>query len=147
MKNWSVRDEVPNGYNAMRRKIYTSGGQCSRCPSVKNITVDHIIPRHLLLILGFTDAHKDYENLQLLCMDCNKRKGNQLDYTNPKTIPLLKHYMNQWIAKHEELEIIRNTRKITARCLCCTPKQVVTQSNIVVTPSNIPKEQVDIWKW
>lgn len=154
MKNWSVQQEIPNGYNALRRKIQLKGGQCAKCPSVRNITVDHIIPCQLLSILGFTEAYKDAENLQLLCSNCNKTKSNTLDYSNPKTVPLLKMYMERWLLKYEELEVKRNTRKITARCLCCVEPDV-TNSNQNVTPSNTrpkadvirPKEQVDMWNW
>lgn len=123
--NWSIQTEhQSNGYETLRKKIQKQGGQCAKCPAVNNITVDHIIPRHFLEILGFNDSYKDADNLQLLCKKCNTMKGNSLDYTNPKTLPLLKHYTNLWIEKHGALYIELNTRKITARCLCHVDEKV-----------------------
>jgi 5-methylcytosine-specific restriction endonuclease McrA len=120
MKNWSIKVEKnSNGYEAMRDRIKRQGGQCSKCPSVNNITVDHIIPRSFLVVLGFNDAYKDLDNLQLLCKRCNSLKSNTLDYTNPKTLPLLNKYIDMWVEKHNELALERITHKLTARCLCC----------------------------
>lgn len=119
MKNWSAKDhETPNGWKIMKMRIKRIGGQCSKCPSVLNITVDHIIPRHFLVMLGLEHYEKDMCNLQLLCESCNKKKTNILDYTNPRTLPLLKMFVNLWIEKNGKAFIEANTRKITVRCLC-----------------------------
>lgn len=44
-------------------------GECRYCGSTENLTIDHIFP----LSLGGTDAE---DNLQCLCMTCNKAKGS-----------------------------------------------------------------------
>jgi len=120
MTNWSVgTSEKMNGYTHMRNKLKTHGGQCAKCESTLNITVDHIIPQNFLTMLGFPDAYKELDNLQYLCEKHNIEKGNILDYTNPRTLPLLKMYVNRWIEKHAKLHIEMTTRKLVARCQCC----------------------------
>ncbi|WP_232676815.1 HNH endonuclease [Nocardioides sp. R-C-SC26] len=47
------------------------GGRCVSCDSNRNIEFDHIIP----LSLGGANS---FRNLQLLCEDCNRRKGASL---------------------------------------------------------------------
>jgi len=68
---------------------------CPRCKKVKELTVEHIIPVHLLLELGLeNEAQNDEENFELLCYTCNKFKGGRIDMAHPKTILLLKKYIN-----------------------------------------------------
>lgn len=53
----------------LRNKLISLYGEiCSRCDSTEKIVVDHIISR----ALGGTN---DLNNLQLLCWNCNKKKG------------------------------------------------------------------------
>ncbi len=101
-------------YQALKKQVKHHGGQCSNCPSVKNITVDHIIPGAFLIAMGLPQALKEGENLQLLCEPCNRAKGGQLDFSHPKTVKLLRYFTEVAILKHTR----PTTRKITARCQC-----------------------------
>ena len=72
-------------------------GKCDRCSSTQNLTIDHIVPRSLLLDMGFEPDGKDFDedNLTCLCKRCNQFKSNHLDFSNPKTKPLLIKYVNK----------------------------------------------------
>lgn len=69
---------------------------CPRCNKMRAITVEHIIPVMLLQQLGLNDeAQNDTDNFELLCYACNMFKGGRIDMAHPKTIPLLKKYINK----------------------------------------------------
>lgn len=69
--------------------------ECPRCHKIRELSVEHIIPVHLLQELGLFDACvNDGENFELLCHLCNKFKGGRIDMAHPKTVPLLKKYIN-----------------------------------------------------
>ena len=52
-----------------RKRILLRGkGRCMKCGSKKNLEIDHVVP----LARGGSSR---LENLQLLCRDCNRRKG------------------------------------------------------------------------
>jgi 5-methylcytosine-specific restriction endonuclease McrA len=68
---------------------------CPRCTKLREMTVEHIIPVHLLQEIGLQEeAMNDEDNFELLCYSCNKFKGGRIDMAHPKTIPLLKKYIN-----------------------------------------------------
>lgn len=75
------------------------GKACARCGKFALLTVDHIIPRSLLSKFLSLDWGDKEQNLQVLCEPCNKIKGGDLDYTNPKTIPLLRQLIDrvEWL--------------------------------------------------
>ena len=77
-------------------KLFKEHGEsCSACLSrdpEKKLTLDHIIPKRILLDMGLEEFFGDEENYCILCSNCNSRKGSQLDFSNPKTIPLLEKY-------------------------------------------------------
>lgn len=54
------------GYVWMR-----DGGRCRECGSTKDLQIDHIIPFS-------KGGSSEPENLQLLCKDCNLKKGNRI---------------------------------------------------------------------
>ena len=54
--------------------MFRDNGRCVSCSSAENIQFDHIIP----FSQGGTSV--DATNIQILCADCNKRKGNTLMY-------------------------------------------------------------------
>jgi 5-methylcytosine-specific restriction endonuclease McrA len=71
-------------------------GNCGKCGKERELSVEHIIPQHLLTQLGLRDPiYEDEENFDLYCFSCNRFKGGNLDMAHPKTIPLLKKYINQ----------------------------------------------------
>lgn len=71
------------------------GNKCEQCNAVdKKITIDHIIPKKILLDMGLEEYFDDESNLSLLCTDCNSIKGSQLDFSNTKTIVLLQKYID-----------------------------------------------------
>ncbi len=56
----------------VRREVFhRDGGECVECGSSKDIQYDHIIP----FSRGGSDTA---ENIQLLCKDCNKKKGAEI---------------------------------------------------------------------
>lgn len=59
--------------SADKQKLIAKHGKCAECGSTENLTVDHIIP----LSRGGTNAP---ENLSVLCVSCNKRKGNRINW-------------------------------------------------------------------
>lgn len=54
------------GYVYMR-----DGGRCCECGATKNLQIDHIIP-------FAKGGSSEPENLQLLCKECNQKKGDRL---------------------------------------------------------------------
>lgn len=81
----------------LRKLIKDRGDYCESCGVVGDkhtkLTLDHIIPRKILLDLGLDEYYKDETNLQILCARCNGKKASQLDFSNPKTIVLLEKYI------------------------------------------------------
>jgi 5-methylcytosine-specific restriction endonuclease McrA len=79
----------------MQRDNKDKQSLCKKCGKIREVTVDHIIPVHLLHELGlFDESENDTENFELLCILCNRFKGGRIDMSHPKTIPLLKKYIN-----------------------------------------------------
>ena len=69
---------------------------CVHCNKVREATIDHIIPVFLLEQLGlFEEARNDEENFEIVCRSCNQFKGGRIDLAHPKTIPLLKKYIER----------------------------------------------------
>lgn len=76
------------------------GGICLKCEvEVKRLTVDHIVPVHILASLdnAVEIATGDEENFQFLCEICNRRKSGTLDMRNPKTAQLLQKYIQPYL--------------------------------------------------
>lgn len=71
-----------NIWNRHRKRqalVRDYGERCLRCGSLKELTLDHIVPQSA----GGSGA---LTNLQLLCTICNRRKGaNEVDYRPRRT--------------------------------------------------------------
>ncbi len=76
----------------------SANAECAKCGRKDHLTVDHIIPIAILELLCVPreERDEDEENFQWLCRWCNKLKGFSLDHLNPKTVPLLKKYVEQY---------------------------------------------------
>ena len=81
----------------LRKLIKDRGNHCESCDTFGGkpikLTLDHIIPRKILLDMSLEEYYKDEINLQILCARCNGKKASQLDFSNPKTIALLEKYI------------------------------------------------------
>jgi len=75
----------------------TNNKCCNKCQRTEDLTIDHIVPEYLLEQFGI-DVKRNYDpdNLQVLSRRCGSfhSKGNRLDFTNPKTKPLLLKYLS-----------------------------------------------------
>jgi len=70
-------------------------GTCQKCNKEKDLTVEHIIPEHILLELGLTkEIYYDEENFAHYCHACNHFKSGRIDVSHPKTKGLLLKYIN-----------------------------------------------------
>jgi len=73
------------------------GGVCNMCgETVKKLTVDHIIPKHLLEMLDKTGeaCYEDEDNFTLICFSCNAFKANRIDIRDKKVKFLLQKYID-----------------------------------------------------
>ncbi len=80
----------------LQKLIKERGDYCSDCKvsgKIKKLTLDHIVPKKILLDMGLDEYYDDESNLEILCSGCNGRKGSQLDFSNPKTIVQLEKYI------------------------------------------------------
>lgn len=87
----------------LRKLIKERGNHCSTCNTdgdkVK-LTLDHIVPKQILLDMGLDEFYEDESNLEVLCISCNTRKAAQLDFSNPKTIIQLEKYIGLYKQRH-----------------------------------------------
>jgi len=55
-----------------KEKIKKKWGRCSKCGSREHLTIDHIVPKAIIEATGWV---KPQDNYQVLCRNCNLRKG------------------------------------------------------------------------
>lgn len=93
---WAMMNKPKKSLRHLKstQKIVAKNNKCDRCGSLENLTADHIIPSSLLK--SFNVGTTNMVNLQTLCRKCNLAKANKLDPKNPKTVPLLEMYIEQW---------------------------------------------------
>ena len=80
----------------LQKLIKVRSNHCQTCNvsgDKEKLTLDHIIPKKILLDMGLEDYYTDESNLQILCARCNGSKASQLDFSHPKTIVLLEKYI------------------------------------------------------
>ena len=144
-----------NHYVQEKRTLSRRGGCCSvpSCSATLDLTVDHIVPRLFFKMLGMESfADTEPENFQFLCKKHNSEKDNMLDYTNPKTLPIVRKYMNMWIEKHADyfVPIEKRVFKLGVRCVCNGQHQqpeldtVKWKKQIVVIPKT---QKIDNDDW
>lgn len=69
------RFEASPQWKSMRRLILERDGKkCVKCESVKQPTVDHILPKSKVPSLALDEI-----NLRVLCWDCNKSKAAKVE--------------------------------------------------------------------
>ena len=84
LQEWKKRVKDKNGY------INDKEEECASCGRKYYLTIDHIIPEHILISLNLmTDVEDWEENFEIICGACNRLKGGQLDLKHPKTFQLL----------------------------------------------------------
>lgn len=74
------------------------GGVCARCKRHTDyLTVDHIVPLHLIEMLDETGlmGYEDETNFQLLCHPCNRFKSSRIDRSDPKLKEVLLKLVNE----------------------------------------------------
>ena len=78
----------------LKRSFIEDNPICNKCGTDKNISYDHIIPETILISFNIDPLREFWEeNSQSLCVACNQRKANYLDFTIPKTKILLKQLL------------------------------------------------------
>lgn len=91
-----MKAKANTALGALQKENKGKERECVRCKRVREVTVDHIIPKHLLEQLGLFEEVVNWpENYELMCMACNRFKSGQIDMANPKTVPLLKEIINK----------------------------------------------------
>lgn len=74
------------------------GERCAKCGVTENLTVDHIVPLAIMSYFGVmtrgSHAFKRPDWLQLLCQDCNHKKGSKVDWSNQRTKSILLELMD-----------------------------------------------------
>lgn len=89
--------------------ISSGSEKCVRCGSHDNLTVDHIVPKSIMvnLLLGIKTENEiqfdDDGNFQFLCERCNKIKSDWLELKNPRTYEILENAIRK--AKKHHLKI------------------------------------------
>lgn len=81
---------------AINRRVIVPGSFCEQCGETKwkYLNVDHIIPCAMLKDMGI-DFYRDDDNIRILCYVCNQKKQARLDFSDPRTIPLLRKYLDE----------------------------------------------------
>ena len=74
--------------------------ECQVCQWKANLTIDHIIPVSYLKNMGFysieTMTRRHRKNLELLCPQCNNKKGDKINLTDKRTRKLLVWYLKNY---------------------------------------------------
>ena len=66
----SLRKEIRYPKASKRKIMVRDGNQCVYCGAIKNLTIDHIIPKS-------KGGKNTYENCVTACYTCNNKKGSK----------------------------------------------------------------------
>lgn len=81
-------------------------GKCLKCDKVTSMTEDHVFPKWLRKALpNFGIKIPTTGEVQLICQECNSKKGGNLDYSDSITRSIMKDLVMKFIQeirKHEE---------------------------------------------
>lgn len=89
-----TRKQVAEQMMAYCRELIAEKGECEKCHRHNMLTIDHIIPIHILESFGIDVQHNFIkENLRVLCRPCNSFKSNKLDFSTPRTKELLLKFL------------------------------------------------------
>jgi 5-methylcytosine-specific restriction endonuclease McrA len=102
----AFRKSLADKRNIRNELVKRDGCVCMKCHVLHDIhllTIDHIIPKAILFTLNLLD-YPGRDNLELLCKECNTRKASQLDFTNPRTIPMLRKFLDMYEGKYEKIQ-------------------------------------------
>lgn len=84
-------------------------GKCLKCDKVAMMTEDHVFPKWLRSALpNFGIKPPSIGEIQLICQECNSKKGGNLDYSDITTRGIMKDIVTKFtqeIRKHEEFNI------------------------------------------
>lgn len=75
---------------AIFKDLIAKDRKCAKCSRTENLTLDHIVPRDILLTFGIDPDREIIEgNYQILCKTCNIYKSRRLDFSIPQTKEIL----------------------------------------------------------
>lgn len=91
LTNANIKATVRLYEASLIKQAEETGKGCDRCGLNRFLTIDHIVPQGFLLSVGINSSKELLvDNLQVLCVGCNKLKGGNFDLVNPKTKKVLK---------------------------------------------------------
>jgi len=97
LKNWEKRSLESCIKDAKKYLIETEGEVCKLCGATDDLTVDHIIPKSILIAFGIDqkDTLKIPFFLQLLCRRCNVLKKDRINWKDPRSKEILIRLINE----------------------------------------------------
>lgn len=80
-----------------RENLIQPNSCCAWCGSTENLTLEHIIPRSILLKMGYTpmETWELEKNLIVVCRPCNIEKHNTICLKLPETHKALSEIMEK----------------------------------------------------
>ena len=85
-----------------------SDSKCVKCGSSENLTNDHIIPKKFLRRLRGIGISGLKDHLQILCVDCNQKKGKYIEWEDPKVRELMREVAAKIIDNINKHELAQN---------------------------------------
>ncbi len=80
-------------------------GKCLKCDKITTLTEDHICPKWFRKMLPQFGIKKPEQNeIQLVCSDCNGKKGGLIDYSHDLSREFMKKIVTDIIIKIRKFE-------------------------------------------